>query len=135
VKAFALILILYSSVSLAQESSQYRACNEKAKTQAEMNTCASDEAAMADTLLNDIYRKLLLKTASQPEATEKIKAAERAWLAYRDAYLEAMYPADNKQAEYGSIYSMEVNLLLAKLTRRQVTALMELTEQYRQNVQ
>lgn len=133
-KTFALIVILFSSVSFAQESSQYRACNEKAKTQAEMNTCASGEAARADSLLNNVYRELLLQVASQPEATAKIKAAERAWLLYRDAFLEAMYPADDKQAEYGSIYPMEINLLLAKLTKRQVTALKELTEQYSRNV-
>ena len=44
--------------------------------------------------------------------------------------MEAMYPAKDKQAEYGSSYPMESNLLLTKLTQRQVTALKELTEQY-----
>ncbi len=97
-----------------------------------MNICASGEAARADARLNEIYRNLLSKAASQPKITAKIKAAEKAWITYRDAYLEAMYPAEDKQAEYGSIYPMEANLLLAKLTYRQVTALEELTKQYRQ---
>ena len=44
--------------------------------------------------------------------------------------MEAMYPAKNKQAEYGSIYPMEADLLRAKLTQRQVTALKELLQQY-----
>ena len=51
-------------------------------------------------------------------------------LSYRDAYMDAMYPAENKQAEYGSIYPMEADLLRAKLTQRQVTALKELLRQY-----
>jgi len=115
--------------STAQES-QSHACNDKAKTQSEMNACASDEAARNDVELNEVYRKLLSQATSQEEAVAKIKAAERAWIAYRDAYMDAMYPAKNKQAEYGSIYPMEADLLRAKLTQRQVTALKELLQQY-----
>jgi uncharacterized protein YecT (DUF1311 family) len=95
-----------------------------------MTACASDEAARVDAELNGVYRKLLSKAASQPEAVAKIKAAEKAWIAYRDAYMDAMYPAKDKQAEYGSIYPMEVDLLHAKLTQQQVTALKELLQQY-----
>jgi len=83
-----------------------------------------------DTELNDIYSTLLSRTAGQPGATAKIKTAERAWIAYRDAYIGAMYPAKDKRAEYGSVYPMEVDLLRAKLTRQQVAALKELLRQY-----
>ena len=126
----AIALLIASLPALAQDSAQYRACSEKAKTQTEMNHCASDEAARADTELNEVYRKLLSQAASQEEAVAKIKAAERAWIVYRDAYLDAMYPAKDKQAEYGSIYPMEANLFRAKLTQRQVTALKEMLQQY-----
>lgn len=91
-----------------------------------MNACASTEAARVDAQMDDIYNTLLSKTASQPEALAKIKAVQKAWLVYRDAYIAAMYPAKNKQAEYGSMYSMKVNLLRAKLTQKQVSALKEL---------
>jgi uncharacterized protein YecT (DUF1311 family) len=125
------VVFLISSLSgLAQNSEQYRACNDKAKTQGEMNACASEEAARVDAQLNDLYRKLLSQTASQHEAVAKIKAAERAWIAYRDAYMDAMYSAKDKQAEYGSVYPMEADLLRAKLTERQRTALEELLQQY-----
>lgn len=126
----ALVFLLASFPGLAQNSEQHRACNEKAKTQVQMNACASEEAARVDVQLNDAYRKLLSKAASQPEALAKIKAAERAWIAYRDAYMDAMYPAKDKQAEYGSMYPMDADLLRAKLTQRQVTALKELLQQY-----
>ena len=118
----------YSAPGLAQDSAQYRACNDKAKTQGEMNACASEEAARLDGELNDVYRKLLSRAASQPKAVAKIKLAQRAWIAYRDAYMDAMYPAKDKQAQYGSIYPMEADLLRAKLTQRQVTALKELQQ-------
>jgi uncharacterized protein YecT (DUF1311 family) len=82
-----------------------------------MNACASDEATRVAGELSEVYRKLLSQAASQEGADAKIKAAERAWISYRDAYMDAMYPAKNKQAEYGSIYPMEADLLLAKLTQ------------------
>ncbi|HXP80174.1 MAG TPA: lysozyme inhibitor LprI family protein [Verrucomicrobiae bacterium] len=125
-----IVFLVISLPALAQDSAQYRACNKKAKTQTEMNACANEEASRVEAQLNDVYRKLLLQTASQREAGEKIKAAERAWVAYRDAFIDAMYPAKDKQAEYGSIYPMEADLLRAKLTDRQVTALKELLQQY-----
>jgi uncharacterized protein YecT (DUF1311 family) len=128
-RCLVVVFLLASFSVLAQESARYRACNDKAKTQTEMNACASDEAARNDAELNEVYRKLLSQAASEPEAVAKIKTAE-AWLAYRDAYMDAMYPAKNKQVEYGSIYPMEAALLRAKLTQRQVTALKELLQQY-----
>jgi uncharacterized protein YecT (DUF1311 family) len=128
--AIAIVFLVASLPALAQDSAQYRACNDKAKTRGKMNACASEEAARVDVELNTVYRKLLLKAASQPEAVAKIKASERAWIAYRDTYIEAMYPAKDKQAEYGSIYPMEADVLKAKLTRQQVAALEEMLKQY-----
>ena len=72
----AIAFLLASLPALAQHSAQYRACNEKAKAQAEINACTSDEAARVDAQLNDVYRKLLSQAASQQEAVAKIKAAE-----------------------------------------------------------
>ena len=129
-KYLAMVLLIASLPGLAQDSPQYLACNKKAKTQGEINACANEEAARVDGELNDVYRKLLSKAAGEPEAVAKIKAAERAWIAYRDAYMEAMYPAEDKQAEYGSIYPMEAALLRAELTQQQVAALKRLVQQY-----
>lgn len=123
-----LLLIVASGSVFAQQSSEYRLCSDEAKTQVAMNACASDEAARADAELNDVYRTLLQKATDATAAT-KIKVAERAWIAYRDAYIDAMYPAQNKQAEYGSIYPMEIALLRAKLTRIQIAALQDLSQQ------
>jgi uncharacterized protein YecT (DUF1311 family) len=89
---FALLMTVISFACFAQDSAEYRACSDKANTQSEMTACASDEAARVDAKLNTTYRALLAKVASQPEALAKIKAAERAWIAYRDAYIEATYP-------------------------------------------
>ena len=124
----ALLLVVVSGSIYAQESPEYRACSDGAKTQVAMNACANDEAVRADKQLNDVYRTLLQRTTDTTAAT-KIKVAERAWITYRDAYIDAMYPAENKQAEYGSVYPMEVDLLRAKLTRIQIAALQDLSQQ------
>ncbi|HYX70828.1 MAG TPA: lysozyme inhibitor LprI family protein [Terriglobales bacterium] len=128
--AIALFALLGSIASFAQDSPAYHACTDKAVAQADLNSCAGDEATRVEAELNRVYATLLSKAAGDQVAVAKIKAAERAWIGYRDAYLEAMYPAKDKQAEYGSIYAMEISLLRAKLTQRQIVALQELLEQY-----
>ena len=114
----------------AQTSKEYSACSAKANTQIAMNACASAEATREDKELNSVYAEVLVKAAAKPEHAEKVKAAERAWVAYRDAYIDAMYPARDKQTEYGSIYPLDVDLLRARLPQRQTVALRELLKQY-----
>jgi uncharacterized protein YecT (DUF1311 family) len=123
---YLVLCCLFSCSLFAQDSPQYNACMEKAKAQPELNQCAGDEAARVDGELNAVYRKVLAASADDAAATAKIKAMQRAWVAYRDAYLEAMYPAKDKRAEYGSIYPMDAALLTAKLTRQQIAALNDL---------
>ena len=126
----AALLILCSVASFSQNSKQLDDCNAKAKAQPELNACAAQEADRVDAKMNGVYKQLLAKAASDPNDVTKIKAAERAWLAYRDSYIEATYPAADKQAEYGSEYFMDVNLLRAKLAQQHIADLEELSKQY-----
>ncbi len=111
---------------VAQDSAKFRACNAKAVAQNELNACASEESYRVDAELNRVFRELLSKNSDDPAAVEKIKKAQRAWVAFRDAYIEAMFPAEDKLAGYGSMYPMERDQILATLTRRQVEALQDL---------
>ena len=80
--------------------SDQHACDQ-AQTQAEMDQCASEQSHKADARLNAVYRKILgamqkdlsdaqnaPKDADQikhsQEAIEKLKAAEKIWIQYRD---------------------------------------------------
>ena len=92
-------------------------------TQVAVTKCAAEELKRAQHALNVEYAKVIHTVAGRPESLAKIRAAERAWMAYRDAYLEAKFPANAKQAEYGSIYPTEADLVLAELTRQQTIAL------------
>lgn len=121
-----LFVLLASILCYAQDSATYRACSKEANTQSAMNACASEEVKRVDEELNRVYKQLLSKVRGNPVAAAKIRAAQRAWVAYRDAYIEAMYPAKDKAAEYGSMFPMEVNLVTAKLTRQQIAALRDI---------
>lgn len=78
----------------------------KAQTQLEMNTSTCAEYKMADEKLNNLYQRILGEHKGDPQFTAKLKAAQLAWLKFRDAELEAIYPPVQKQQEYGSVYPM-----------------------------
>jgi uncharacterized protein YecT (DUF1311 family) len=119
---------LTSTPSFCQNSKEYRACNEKAKTPGEMNACAHEEAARVEAKLDAVYAKVLSQAESDPVGLAKIKTAEKDWIAYRDAYISAMFPAAHKVTEYGAMYPMKVDLLRAKMTHQQIAALNRLLQ-------
>jgi uncharacterized protein YecT (DUF1311 family) len=115
------LILLSACLSLAQ-SKAYQACMDKAMAQSSMNACAGDENKRLQTEQDRVYQQLLKAVKSDSTATEKIKKAQDAWLAYKQAYLDARYPEADK-ATYGSIYPMDVNLLEAKMTRQHIADL------------
>lgn len=102
----------------AQSSAQFQTCNKSAKTQLALDTCASAELTLRNKQMQSVYSEILSRAAGQPSTLAKVKAMQQAWLAYAGAYLNAMYPASNKQAEYGSIYPMEAALARSALVQR-----------------
>jgi uncharacterized protein YecT (DUF1311 family) len=107
----------------AQTSAQFQVCNKSAKTQLALDMCAGSELALRNKQMQSVYFEILSRAAGQPATLAKIKAMQQAWLAYASAYLDALYPAANKQLEYGSIYPMEFALARASLTAQHVTDL------------
>ena len=115
----------------AQNSAQLDTCLATAITQSSINVCAGDESARADAELSGLYKELFALVAGRAEIALKIKAEQKAWFSWRDAYLDAMYPAKDKQFEYGSIYPFQANLARAKLTRQQTGPIRDLIKQFR----
>lgn len=131
--AIAALLVLITKPCLAQDSPQYRACAKNAGTQYESNVCAFEEVKRVEAEMGRVYEILLSRatgTEVEPEAPSKIRVMQGAWIAYRDAYIEARYPAENTQLEYGTIYVMNSALMRARLARRQIMALRELLPHY-----
>ncbi|MGD8176784.1 lysozyme inhibitor LprI family protein [Marinimicrobium sp. ARAG 43.8] len=59
----------------------------------------------ADAELNRVYQQIRAAYADDDAFLGKLKKAQQAWITLRDADLEARFPADNKQAYYGSVYA------------------------------
>ncbi len=76
------------------------------QTQGDLDEQACGQFHKADVALNETYSRILKEYAKDEQFIAKLKIAQKAWLAFRDAELEALYPKDNKQAEYGTVYPM-----------------------------
>lgn len=105
-----LLLFVSSAIALAQ-------------TQAAMNREACDRYASADTEMNTIYRRVLREYRTDARFVRNMRAAQRAWLAYRNAHLAALYPAADTQREYGSVYPVCRCTALMEATRRRTEEL------------
>jgi uncharacterized protein YecT (DUF1311 family) len=127
---FVTVMGFTCSTVRAQKPSRANPCFNTANTQMALDVCAGKEAKQADLEMNRIYQKLLAKVSTNPAAKTKIIASQRAWLLYRDAYLDATFPEEDKQANYGTMFPMEFDLLVAQLTTTQTKALQQLLENY-----
>ena len=100
-------------------------CFDKATTQLESNDCASRQYQEADAELNRVYKAILEKYKKDPLFIEKLRSAQRAWLAYRDAEIDAKYPHAGEGNYYGSIFPMCDSLYRAQLTEERTRKLRE----------
>jgi uncharacterized protein YecT (DUF1311 family) len=76
------------------------------QTQSQLSAQSCNQFGKVDKEMNETYATILKEYAKDPQFITKLRAAQRAWLAFRDAELEAHYPRADKQAEYGSVYPM-----------------------------
>jgi len=93
------------------------------QTQRASNEDACVRLGQADALLNTTYNQILRGYGRDAAFVRKLKIAQRAWVAYRSAQIEALYPASDKRTAYGTIYPMCRCLALAKLTTSRVEEL------------
>ena len=96
---------------------------DKAQTKAAMDQCAAQSLTAADKELNQVYQQVIAKYASDKVFTAKLRTAQKAWLAFRDAELDARYPASDKQTAYGTIYPMCADGELEAMTRQRIQEL------------
>jgi uncharacterized protein YecT (DUF1311 family) len=102
-------------------------CWDRARTQAAINACAAAQSRRVEDEMNKAYDLLLAcSTAANPTAVPKLKTAQAAWLAYRDAQLDAVFAAEDKQLAYGTVYPMCVHLLRSQLTARRTDELKQM---------
>ena len=91
----------------------------------ELNACADDDYRSADKELNKVYHALLNEEADDPAFIAKLRTAQKAWLAFRDAELEAEFACAEEDPRHcwGSMLPMCKSTFLAKLTRERTRRL------------
>lgn len=94
-----------------------------AQSQAEMNQQAAGEFKKADAELNRVYARVLAELDDEGRA--KLKAAQRAWVVFRDA--EAAYQMD-LEARGGSMAPLIYEGTRARLTRARTAQLKQSSE-------
>src|SRR5216684_1504139 len=111
------------SLCFGQQLDTFSDCQKKASSQPDLQVCADNESRQEEAAMERTYQQLLEKAKSDPVAEKKIRTAQQSWLAFRDAQLEAMYPHEDKQGEYGTAYPMCALFLKTELTRQRTEML------------
>ncbi|MGZ3158804.1 MAG: lysozyme inhibitor LprI family protein [Burkholderiaceae bacterium] len=121
---FLTLLMLMPLASLATDEIK---CNSSGN-QLELNACASDGLVKADKELNLTYLSLLKKESDDQIFISKLRLAQKAWLAFRDAELEAIFACSdvNVRICWGSMYPMSYAYRKAELTRERTKQLQKI---------
>lgn len=88
-----------------------------------MNQDACAQHKKADQALNATYAIVRKDYAKDPQFLAKLKQAQRAWIAFRDAQREARFPQADKSAEYGSVNPSCRCAVLSELTEQRTKEL------------
>ena len=78
-------LVVLGLVAIAPASIAFAEDCGNAATQMEMNACAAQNHQKADARLNALYRQITSRLKDDTDATKALVAAQRAWIAFRDA--------------------------------------------------
>lgn len=94
---------------------------DNATTQAELTECSALAYQSADAELNEAYQVLVNQLSNNVASLEKLRAAQRAWIGFRDA--ECAF--ESSAVEGGSAQPMVRNGCLERLTEARTEALQE----------
>ena len=106
-----LVVLAGTSIVRAQE------CDRSDDSQQMMNICAGEDYQAADARLNQTYQDLI--SSDDADGKRLLQAAQRAWIAFRDAECAHSTAA----SAGGSIHAMEVSQCLTRLTNDRIKQL------------
>ena len=106
-----LVVLAGTSIARAQE------CDRSDDSQQMMNICAGEDYQAADARLNQAYQDLI--SSDDADGKRLLQAAQRAWIAFRDAECAHSTAA----SAGGSIHAMEVSQCLTRLTNDRIKQL------------
>jgi uncharacterized protein YecT (DUF1311 family) len=123
-KKMTTILSVLLLTSMAYSAEATLECKEDGN-QMEMNKCAYDDFQKADKELNETYKALRAAKKEDKLFLKNLKIAQKAWLVYRDADLDAEFTCKGGDLRYcfGSMYGLMLNSSKAELTNQRVKIL------------
>lgn len=121
-------LFSLSGVSAAKDSEPQ--CNPEG-TQMEMNRCAKDDYVAADKKLNATWKALLAKEKDNKAYIKSLRAAQRAWIKFRDKEIEAMFACEGDKIRvcWGSMYPLLYHSEMTEITEARTKRLQKYLEQ------
>jgi len=96
------------------------------QSQSDLNQSADDALARANREMNSMMQKIIKQNASDKVFVARLRASQRAWIAFRDAEIAARFPlakGQDAQFEYGTVYPMCVENELLGLTQDRIQQL------------
>ena len=95
--------------------------------QMEITQCASEVFQKVDKELNTVYQELRKIKKKDKHFLSNLKKAQRAWLIYRDAAVDAYFTCENNDVTsyFGSMYSLMYISLKTELTEQRIKILKE----------
>jgi len=120
---FGLLLLSVFLFVNSRPSSASLSSSPSPQNQFELTEKACADYKKADTEMNSIYRRILAENQNDRLFVQKMRAAQRAWVAFRDAHLESLFPATDKRAAYGSVQPMCHCMELEKITAERAKVL------------
>ena len=90
----------------------------------ELNEASRESYEKADAQLNRIYNRILNDHAGDKNFVEKLKAAERAWIIFRDAQVNSIFYGDEQTR--GSMHPTCNCMVLKQLTDDRIEMLRDL---------
>jgi uncharacterized protein YecT (DUF1311 family) len=94
------------------------------QTQAEMNQAAFAELRKAENELTEVYQKVLQRYVNGSEAdlvlVDRLRQAQRAWIKFRDAHIEAIFPSQDRRFSARPMCAAIVRTELDKARIRQL---------------
>ncbi|RYE23119.1 MAG: DUF1311 domain-containing protein [Sphingobacteriales bacterium] len=94
-----------------------------AQTQAEMNDDAQKEYEQVDKELNKIYQQVKKNFKTDTAFTNRLTKAQKIWIQFRNAEMDALYPDPNPMLTYGSMFTMCWYISLKELTQQRINTL------------
>jgi len=117
-------ILIYLSLFLLSSSAFAFECNPEG-SQSEMNQCSYDDFLKADKALNEVYQALIKQSAGDKTYITALRKAQRAWIKFRDAELDAMFscPEEDIKLCWGSLVGLFYPNAKAELTEERTKKL------------